>query len=71
MREQHAFGAAYYALRAIAAADQPASLASVAREYEWQVDSVAEGLRNEVRRRVMIGRRGNRATVTIDKSGDF
>jgi hypothetical protein len=68
---QHAFGAAYYALRAIAAADPPASLASVAGEYEWQVECVADGLRNEVRRRVVIGRRGNRATVTIDKSGDF
>ncbi len=68
---QHAFGAAYYALRAIAAADPAASLAKVALERDWQIGAVAEGLRDEVRMRVALGRRGNRATVTMDKTGEF
>lgn len=68
---QHAFGSAYYALRAIAAADPGTSLASVAAEYVWQIEAAEERLRDEVRKRVVVGRRGNRATVTVDKSGDF
>lgn len=68
---QHAFGAAYYALRAIAAADPAGSVAAVAAEHAWQVAAVADRLRGEVERRVTTGRRGNRATVTVDKSGDF
>lgn len=60
---QHAFGAAYYALKAIAAADPACAEANLAKEQEWQSRRAPENLREEIRRRVIIQKNDKGVTV--------
>ena len=68
---QHAFGGAYYALKAIAAADPANAEANVAREWEWELGRAPENLRDEVLKRVVIQSAGKRIAVKINKNEDF
>ena len=68
---QHAFGGAYYALKAIAAADPAQAEASVAQAYAWQVAQVPTKLRQEVLQRVVIQKRGKKLLITVQKDEDF
>ena len=51
---QHAYGAAYYALKAIVAADPNSAEVQVAREREWQSQQLAAQLRHEIMRRIVV-----------------
>ena len=64
---QHAYGAAYYALKAVAAANP----AEVTREREWQAAWLPEGLREEIMRRIDVFERGGRAFVKLRKGEGF
>jgi len=68
---QHAYGGAYYALKAIAAADPANAEAAVWAEYKWQSGELLKTLRKEMMQRIII-RKGTRGVmITIDKTGDF
>ncbi|APV45446.1 hypothetical protein Dform_02142 [Dehalogenimonas formicexedens] len=68
---QHAFGAAYYALKAIAATDPANAEVDVKRELEWETLHLSENLREELVRRVMVSNTKMGVTIKIDKSGIF
>ena len=62
---QHAYGGAYYALKAIAAANPSRAAQEVERERSWQTTQLPEPLRDEVMSRLLVeeDRRGVRVTV--------
>ena len=64
---QHAYGAAYYALKAVAAANP----ANVAREREWQAEQLPEGLREEIMERIVVEERGSGVLVKLRKGEGF
>ena len=64
---QHAYGAAYYALKAVAAADP----ADVAREREWQAERLPEGLREEIMERIIILERSGGVSIKLRKGEGF
>ena len=64
---QHAYGAAYYALKAVAAANP----ADVAREREWQAARLPEGLREEIMGRIVVEERGGGVSVKLRKGEGF
>ncbi|KUK69925.1 MAG: Uncharacterized protein XE11_0871 [Methanomicrobiales archaeon 53_19] len=68
---QHAYGGAYYALKAIAAADPAHALTAVQAEYEWQFRQLTEDIREEIMKRIVIRRSSRGVTIIIDKTGDF
>ena len=68
---QHAFGSAYYALRAIAAADSAHADVKVAKEHNWQARHIPKNLRQEVLKRVIIQKGDRGILVKIQKGKDF
>lgn len=68
---QHAFGGAYYALKAIAAADPAHAEVKVAKEHNWQVRHAPIQLREEVLKRVMVQKRKDGIFIKIQKDKDF
>jgi len=68
---QHAYGAAYYAFKAFAAADPANAQASVTREYEWQTRQIPEHLREEMMAGIIIRSNPRGVSITIDRKGDF
>ena len=68
---QHAFGGAYYALKAIAAADPAHAEAKVAKEHTWQARHIPAKLRQEVLKRVIVQKRGNGIFIKVHKDKDF
>ena len=64
---QHAYGAAYYALKAVAAADP----ADVTRERERQAARLPEGLREEIMGRIVVEERGGGVSVKLRKGEGF
>jgi hypothetical protein len=68
---QHAFGSAYYALKAIAAVDPAQAERNVTNEHTWQVQQSPPELRPEVLKRVIVQKRGARMFVTVQKDQDF
>jgi hypothetical protein len=68
---QHAFGGAYYALKAIAASDPAHAEVNVAKEYKWQVGHIPAKLRQEVLKRVIIQKRGDGIFIKVQKDKDF
>ncbi len=68
---QHAFGAAYYALKAIAAVDPAHAESNVAKELDWQSRHVPKNLREEVLKRMIIQKNDNRIVIKIQKDNDF
>ncbi len=68
---QHAYGSAYYALKAIAAIDPATAEVKVAKERSWQSRRIPENLREEIMKRLIIQKKSNRITVKIQKGKGF
>jgi hypothetical protein len=68
---QHAFGGAYYALKAVASADATHAEGTVDEEYNWQVQQIPANLREEVLKRVIVEKRKNGMLITVQKDQDF
>ena len=68
---QHAFGAAYYALKAIASAEPANAQANVAREWEWEVQRAPENLKDEIQKRILIKDTKNGPVIKIFKDADY
>ena len=62
---QHAYGGAYYALKAVAAADPANAVANVAREGAWQAEWLPVGLREEILERIVVVERGGVVSVKL------
>jgi len=68
---QHAYGGAYYALKAVAAADPANAVASVDAEREWQAERLPGGLREEIMERIVVVERGGVVVVRLRKGEGF
>ena len=68
---QHAYGGAYYALKAVAAADPGNAGVNVAREWEWQAERLPGGLREEMMGRIVVVERGGGVSVKLRKGEGF
>jgi hypothetical protein len=68
---QHAYGGAYYALKAIAAADPSNAEVNITRERSWQSQRLPEHLRQEIMDRILVKKRGARFFITVQKGQDF
>ena len=68
---QHAFGAAYYALKAIAAADPDCAGIKVDEERNWQVQLASANLKQEVLKRVIVEKRPGGIFIKVQKDKDF
>jgi hypothetical protein len=68
---QHAFGSAYYALRAVVAADPAHADARAAEERNWQSLRLPGSLRQEIMSKIVIQKRGNRIVVNLQRGEGF
>jgi hypothetical protein len=68
---QHALGGAYYALKAVAAADPANAGVKIARERNWQSRRFPENLRQEILDKIIIQKRGDGVFIKIQKGKDF
>jgi hypothetical protein len=68
---QHAFGGAYYALKAIAAADPAHAEVKVVKERNWQAQHIPTELRQEVLKRVIVQKRDDGIFIKVQKDKDF
>ena len=68
---QHAYGAAYYALKAVAAAEPTGVAARVGAEREWQSKRLPERLREEIMTRIIVLERGRGVFVRVRKGDGF
>lgn len=68
---QHAYGGAYYALKAVLA-DNPASAAErVAQEWAWQAQQLPPHLREPIMSRLLVEEQRNELRITIQKGPGF
>jgi hypothetical protein len=68
---QHAFGAAYYALRAVAVTDRDNAEVKVAKERNWQSRRLPRNLRQEFLNRVIVQEDDHRISIKIRKGKGF
>lgn len=68
---QHAYGAAYYALKAVAAADPDNAEAKIAKERNRQSRRLPTNLRQEIMSRIMIQKHADRILIKLQKGKDF
>jgi len=68
---QHAYGAAWYALKAVAAAGPAGDVERVIAEREWQAGRLPEGLREEIMGRIVVFERKGGVFVKLRKGGGF
>ena len=68
---QHAFGGAYYMLKALAAADQANTEVTIANELDCQSQHLPENLRQEIMSRIIIQKRAHGIFVKIAKDEGF
>ncbi len=68
---QHAYGAASYALKAVAAANPDRVGDAIARELEWQSEALPDHLRKEIMGRIIVQERKSGYFISIRKDGDF
>ena len=66
---QHAYGGAYYALKALIASNTDE--AEVAKAYNWQKKQLPEYLRQEIMSRIIITKNNRGLSVKIKKDQDF
>ena len=66
---QHAFGAAYYALKAVAAADPANAEVKIAKERDWQSRRLPRNLRQEFLNRVIV-QKADHGGFYQDKKGE-
>jgi hypothetical protein len=67
---QHAFGAAYYALKAVAASDPVNAEVKIAEERNWITQRLPENLRQELSR-IIVQKRGGQFFIKLQKDKDF
>jgi hypothetical protein len=67
---QHAFGAAYYALKAVAASDPVNAEVKIAEEQAWITQHLPENLRHELSR-IIVQKRGDQFFIKLQKDKDF
>jgi hypothetical protein len=68
---QHAFGAAYYALKAVVAANPARAGARATIERDWQAGRLSGWLRQDFLSRVLVEQRANRIVIKIRKDANF
>lgn len=68
---QHAYGGAYYALKAIVAVDPANAEAKITRERRWQSRHLPEHLREEIMKRIIVQKKGNGIIIKIQKGRGF
>ena len=68
---QHAYGGAYYALKAIAAANPDHAETKTAKEYDWQSRHLPEHLRKEIMNRIIVTKSNRGISVKIQKGEGF
>jgi hypothetical protein len=68
---QHAYGGAYYALKAIAAMNPANAEAKVVKERSWQSQRIPEHLREEIMKRIIMEKKGNRVMIKLQKGQGF
>jgi len=68
---QHAFGALYYALKAVATAEPKSGEVKIAQEHNWQLECLPEHLRQEVLNKVTIRKSERGLLIRIQKGKDF
>lgn len=68
---QHAYGGAYYALKAIVAIDPANADVNIAKERSWQSRRLPRNLKQEIMERLIVQKKGNRITVKIQKGEGF
>ena len=68
---QHAYGGAYYALKAIVAMDLANAEVNIAKERSWQSRRIPDNLREEIMNRLITQKKGNRIIVKIQKGKGF
>ena len=68
---QHAFGGAYYALKAVVAADPANAEVKIAKERNWQSRHLPKNLRQEILNKIIIQKREDGIFIKIQKGKDF
>ncbi len=68
---QHAFGAAYYALKAVVAADPDNAEVKIAKERNWQSRRLPKKQRQEILNKIIIQKYDDRILIKIQKGKDF
>jgi hypothetical protein len=68
---QHAYGSAYYALKAIALADPINAEVNVIQERNWQSQNLPKHLRKEIMKRIIIEKSNQGIKIKIKKSRGF
>jgi hypothetical protein len=68
---QHAYGGAYYALRAIAARSSHGKAYDVHRERQWQATRLPDHLRTEIMDRIVVEETRQGLRISIRKDRDF
>jgi hypothetical protein len=68
---QHAFGAAYYALKAVAAADPANVEVNIAKERNWQSRRLPRNLTQEFLNRVIVQKDDHGISIKIRKGKGF
>jgi hypothetical protein len=68
---QHAFGSAYYTLKAVAAADPANAEEKLAEERSWQSQQLPEKLRQKILSRIIIQKRRDKIFIKVQKDKDF
>jgi immunity protein 5 of polymorphic toxin system len=68
---QHAYGSAYYALKAVAASDPGKAEVRIAKERNWQSRRLPTHLRHEIMKRIVVQKGGNGIVVKILRGKGF
>jgi len=68
---QHAYGAAYYALKTIDSANRDSVEAKVIIERKWQARRLPANLRKEVMGRIAVVNRKKGLFISVEKDADF
>ncbi len=68
---QHAFGAAYYALKAVVEADPADAEVKIAEERDWQSLHLPKNLRQEILDKIIVQKHDHRISIKIQKGEDF
>ncbi len=68
---QHAYGAAYYALKAIGAANQASAEKKIKAAYAWQAKRLPARIRSEIMGRIIVEKSKRGLAIKIKKGDDF
>jgi len=68
---QHAYGSAYYALKAIVAVNPANAEINIKKELDWQAKRLPVHLREEIMNRIITEKRKNGYFISLRKDKDF